>query len=400
MTMSEQMLTISASGIYTDLVRKFRDEGHNVYVMLPFERRLDRKTMLYSEEGIHFLGVKTLNVVKTNVVEKGFGQMLLEGQFKAAFRRYLSDVTFHLILYSTPPITFTKVIDYAKSLNPHAIAYLMLKDIFPQNAVDVGMISKTGVRGLLYKFFRNKEKELYKVSDYIGCMSPANVKFLLDHNPEIDRQKVEICVNSYNQINVVNMSDDKKTKIRQKYNLPLSKPIFIYGGNLGKPQGISFMIECLKENRYRNDCFFVVVGNGTEYSRVNDWMEREKPQNVRLFQRLPKEDYDCLTDACDVGLIFLDYRFTIPNFPSRLLPYLMTKKPILVCTDKNCDMGPIAVENGFGIWAPSNSTDAFTKALNTMLTANMKLMGEKGYMFYLSNYTVQHTYDAIIKHVK
>lgn len=398
LTMSEQMLKISASGIYTDLARKFRDEGHEVYVMLPFERRTGRKTELYTDEGIHFLGVKTLNVVKTNVIEKGLGQVLLEGQFKTALKKHLSNVKFDLIMYSTPPITFTKVIECARKMNPGAVAYLMLKDIFPQNAVDLGMLSKSGVKGLLYRSFRKKEKKLYEVSDVIGCMSPANVKYVIEHNHEVDPKKVEICANSYDLVSVVEQTAKQKVEIRQKCGLPTDKPIFIYGGNLGKAQGIPFLMECLKANRYRKDCHFVVAGNGTEYQRLADWMEKDKPQSVSLFKRLPKEDYDRLADACDIGLIFLDYRFTIPNYPSRLLPYIMSKKPILACTDPNCDTGSLAEENGYGVWSPSNDVSAFTKALDKILASDLKQMGENGYKFYLENYTVQITYDTIVKH--
>ena len=77
------------------------------------------------------------------------------------------------------------------------MTYLLLKDIFPQNAVDLGMMTKTGVKGMLYKLFRKKEKELYRISDFIGCMSPANVRFVLEHNPEVKAEKVEIAPNSY-----------------------------------------------------------------------------------------------------------------------------------------------------------------------------------------------------------
>lgn len=400
LTMSEQMLKISASGIYTDLARKFRDEGHEVYVMLPFERRIGRKTELYTDEGIHFLGVKTLNVAQTSIIEKGIGQVLLEGQFKTALKKHLSDVKFDLIMYSTPPITFTNVIEYAKKQNPNAVAYLMLKDIFPQNAVDLGMLSKSGVKGLLYKSFRKKEKKLYEVSDVIGCMSPANVKYVLEHNSDVDPKKVEICANSYDQVSTVEQTDEQKAEIRQKYNLPIDRPIFIYGGNLGKPQGIPFLIECMKANKDRKDCHFVIAGNGTEYHKLANWIEQEKPQGVSLFKKLPKEDYDRLADACDVGLIFLDYRFTIPNYPSRLLPYIMSKKPILACTDPNCDTGSLAEENGYGLWAPSNDVVAFTKAVDKMLASDITQMGENGYKFYLENYTVQKTYDTIMKIVK
>ena len=71
--------------------------------------------------------------------------------------------------------------------------YLLLKDIFPQNAVDLGMFSKGG---LLYRMFRKKEERLYQLSDYIGCMSPANVDYILRHNREVDIHRVEVCPNS------------------------------------------------------------------------------------------------------------------------------------------------------------------------------------------------------------
>lgn len=191
--------------------------------------------------------------------------------------------------------------------------------------------------------------------------------------------------------------------MRQKFGLPLDKPVFFYGGNLGKPQGIPFLVECLKslsqpEKGYCDKCHFIVVGNGTEYHLLDEFIKECKPQNVSLYQRLPKEDYDKLADACDVGLIFLDYRFTIPNYPSRLLSCLMQRKPIIACTDQNCDTGAIAEENGYDVWAPSNSVEAFTKAVDRMLAADLKAMGERGYEFYLKNYTVDNTYEAIMKH--
>lgn len=127
-------------------------------------------------------------------------------------------------------------------------------------------------------------------------------------------------------------------------------------------------------------------------------MNEKKPESVSLFRFLPKEEYDQLANACDVGLIFLDYRFTIPNYPSRLLPYLMEKKSIIACTNPNCDTGTIAEENGYGFWCQSNSVEAFTEAVDKMLASDIQQMGEKGYQFFLKNYTVQNTYDTIMKH--
>ena len=389
---------VDQHGIYSDLMRKFRDEGHDVYIVSPRERRTGESTRLYEANGVHILGVRTLNLQKTNVIEKGIGQVLVETQFKQAIKRHLGGVRFDLILYSTPPITFPKVIQYLKKANPQAKTYLLLKDIFPQNAVDLGMMSTTGMKGFLYRFFRKKEKKLYALSDHIGCMSPANVQYVLKHNPEVAPERVEVAPNSYEVQETVTLTDEQRIAIRTKYHLPTDRPVFIYGGNLGKPQGIPFLTKCLNANADREDCHFVVIGNGTEYGKMKTWYEAKQPKSVSVFKNLPKEDYDQLVRACDVGLIFLDYRFTIPNYPSRLLPYLMEKKPIIAATDPNCDTGSIAEQNGYGYWCPSNDVNAFTQCVDKMLTSDLAQMGENGYQFYLNNYTIEHTYNAIMKH--
>lgn len=398
LTIGAGMDKIHTSSIYNDLMRKFANEGHQVYVVYPNERRSHLGDTLKEEEAFHLLGVKTLNVQKTNAVERGLGQVTLEYLYQRAIKKYFKRIKFDLILYSTPPITLTKVITSVKKANPYAKSYLMLKDIFPQNAVDLGMLTKKGLKGLLYKSFRKKEQKMYALSDFIGCMSPANEKFVLEHNPEVPKEKVEICPNSFEVVDFVSQPKKVCCAVRRKYNLPTDKPIFFYGGNLGKPQGIPFLIECLEANRDRFDCHFLVLGDGFDYPLIEKWYKENHPKNMSLMRRLPKEDYDNLANACDVGLIFLDYRFTIPNFPSRLLNCLMQKKPIIACTDPNSDLGTIAAENGFGMCVPSNNVESFTAAVDDILNADVNAMGERAYQFFLDNYTTQHTYDAIMKH--
>ena len=399
LTISTVVNHIQSNGIYNDLMRKFRDEGHEVYIIYPNERKYGLPTALKEEEGIHSLAVRTLNVQKTTVIEKGIGQLLLESQFKSALKKYFGGVKFDLILYSTPPITFNSVIKYAKKRSGgKALTYLLLKDIFPQNAVDLGMMTKSGLKGILYRMFRKKEEELYRITDYIGCMSPANVEYVLKHNPSVDRAKVEVAPNSYDVPAAYDAVD--KESIRKKYNLPTGRPVFLYGGNMGKPQGIPFLVECMKAVKDRKDCHFLLVGDGTEYTKLESFVAENQPKSISVFRRLPKADYDALAAACDVGLIFLDYRFSIPNYPSRLLPYLIGKKPILAATDPNCDTGLIAEANGYGFYCPSNSVEEFVKAVDKILASDIKQMGENGYQFFLNNYTTEHTYNAIINHLK
>ena len=387
--------TIYESGIYIDLMRKFRDEGHQVYVVAPTERRYKKATNLKKESGAVILNVKTLNIIKTNVIEKGIGTLLLETQFLFAINKYFSDIKFDIVVYSTPPITFTKVIQKIKARD-HALTYLLLKDIFPQNAVDLGMIKQNS---LLHKYFYIKEKELYAVSDFIGCMSPANVKYILKQHAEIKPECIEVNPNS---IALNNSKKDKASpeQIRKDHALPKNKTTFIYGGNLGKPQGIDFLIETIEASTHLSNAFFVVIGSGTEYPRIKKWFETFAPKNAKLLEGLPKDDYDNLVSACDVGLIFLDPRFTIPNYPSRLLSYLENSMPVITATDPNTDIGIIAEENGYGFKCISGDIETMKQHIQFCCEnpEKVKKMGQKGYDFLKNNYTVQHSYDIIMKH--
>ncbi len=382
---------IQERGIYSDLMRELIARGNDVYIGLPTERRFGRSTHLVESPHCQILKIKTLNIQKTNVVEKGVGTLLLECQFDKAIRKYWSNIKFDLVLYSTPPITFNKVIERVKK-RCGSRSYLMLKDIFPQNAVDLGMMKQGS---LLHKMFRKKEERLYEISDKIGCMSPANCEYVIKHNPAVDPAKVELCPNAIEVVDIPKPTQAERSELLNKLNIPANKTLFIYGGNLGKPQGVDFLLKVIEANERRDNSYIVVVGNGTEYLHIAQWFATHKPQNATLLAGLPKEDYDKLVRCCHVGLIFLDPRFTIPNFPSRLLSYLENAMPVLLATDPNTDMGRIAESEGFGLWALSGDLDRFMANMDRQTADDIRNMGAKGRQFLLDNYTVAGVADII-----
>ena len=389
--------SIKNRDIYTDLLREFINQGHKVFVVSPAEKRQGIKTGLIEEENNTILRVKTGNILNTNLIEKGISTVMLEQQFVSAIKKFFRGIKFDLILYSTPPITIARAVEYVKKRD-NATTYLMLKDIFPQNAVDIGMMTTSGLKGLLYKSFRAKEKKLYALSDHIGCMSQANVNYVLKHNPEILKEQVEI---SPNCVEVIDMSVPEKDKkmMREKYGIPQDKVVYLYGGNLGKPQGIDHMIECFKSQKSNERAFFLIIGSGTEFGKIEEWVKTEPQANVKLMNKLPKEDYIRMVGSCDIGLLFLDHRFTIPNFPSRLVDYMQSKLPTLACTDPNTDVGQVMLDGGFGWWCESNSTEAFGKAVEESMRADLRLMGERAFQYLDENWNVKKQYTDIAKSV-
>jgi len=387
----------SGRNIYSDLMGEFYEQGDEVYVVCQRERRYGQPTEFIMENGIHVLRVRTGNITQTTLVEKGISTLLLEKQYVRAIKKYLHHVKFDLLLYSTPPITFEYVVKYVQQRDG-CTNYLLLKDIFPQNAVDIGMLKE---KGFIWRYFREKERRLYALSDYIGCMSRANVDYILRHNPEIEQSKVEECPNCIKPLPLRSVNRDRNY-IRDKYGIPRDAVVFIYGGNLGKPQGVDFLLGVLDVIREREDLFFLIVGSGTEYKRIEEQIHQCGYSNVILKKSVPKVEYDELLESCDVGLIFLDSRFTIPNFPSRLTSYMEMALPVACATDRHTDIKDVVMEANCGLWAESNDVDGFIRVLNQLGSDPVRRarMGINGRKYLEQHYTVSRAYRIIASHMK
>lgn len=392
--------SLDSDEMYAELLFEFRKNGHTIYSVTSYERRLGKKTALYKEDNANLLVVKTLNIQKTNYVEKALASIFLPVKYKEAIKKHFKNTRFDLILYPTPPITLYSVVKYFKKKH-QSKTYLMLKDIFPQNAVDLGMMHKNGIGFFVYHFFRKKERKLYKISDFIGCMSPNNISYLLEHNDYIDSSKAGLCPNCTNIDNLysIGLSRGDKTKLLKKYNIPTNRKLFIYGGNLGKPQGIDFLLTCLDSQKDNLDVFFIIVGGGTEFNKISQYIDRTDQNNVLLLPTMRKNDYEQLASCCDVGLLFLDYRFTISNYPSRLLSYMRVGLPILACTDKSSDIGDFLIENGIGWWCPSNNVDCFDETIEMITKTSAPNIKEKELILLRDKFSTKVLYKTIIKQI-
>jgi glycosyltransferase involved in cell wall biosynthesis len=387
--------SINDSNIYTDLMREFVRNGNEVVLVSLFDKKTGERTRLYDENGSKLLRIGIKNFFDTNLVKKGISTLLIQNYIIRAIKSELSEVRFELIIYSTPPITFNRVVSFLKSRNISK-TYLLLKDIFPQNAVDLGMFSKINP---IYSYFRIQEKELYNLSDHIGCMSEYNVEYIRRNNPSIRHDKVEVCPNS---ITLRDNSIENQFWLREEYKIGIDSVIFLYGGNLGKPQGIDFLIKVLISNANKDDRFFVICGNGTEYKKIETLMLRDKPRNILLLKTLPKVQYDSLVDNCDIGMIFLDHKFTIPNYPSRILNYMEKSKPIIAFTDKATDLRKLILENDLGYWCESDDINQANITINQVINEKVNLLqkGLNSYNYLVNNFTSEHSYKIIMEHYK
>lgn len=380
--------------IYTDLLRIFRSRGHEVWAIAPREKRCGLATEFVDDHGIRLIHVAIGDIQKTNFIKKGFSTLSLNRRFVRALDEFAPDEKFDLVLYVTPPTTISGLVRQVKD-KTGAKAYLLLKDIFPQNSLDLGILSAKGIRGLLYRYFKKTERKTYAVADWIGCMSRANLEYLLEHQPDLDAARIEVNPNS---LIPRDMTEVSPSYFREKYDIPSDQIVFAYGGNLGKPQDIDFLISVLDLNEDNPAGFFLIAGEGTERRRLEAFFSKKRLHHARLLPRLPRKEFDEMLCACDVGMIVLDYRFTIPNFPSRMLSYMQASLPVITATDMTTDIGLVVEENGFGVSAFSNDAQDFLGKCREIARGDLREMGRKARECLENQYTAERTYQIIMEH--
>lgn len=280
-----------------------------------------------------------------------------------------------------------------------AKSYLMMKDIFPQNGVDIGLYSK---KSPIYIYFRQKEKKLYKISSKIGCMSQGNIEYLLKHNPYLNEDKFEIFANTV-KVNNNNkpITKAKRLKIREKYGLKEDDIVAIFGGNFGRPQGLDFLVEVVKEYKNNNKVKFMLIGRGTEKERIFSTIKDNNCNNVFMYDFIPRSDYEELTRACDIGLIFLDKRFTIPNYPSKTLSYFECYLPIMAAIDKNTDYSKLLDEENCGYWVLNGDLKEFKKKFNKLIKDEKlrKELGKNGHNYLINECNVENSVKILERYI-
>lgn len=381
--------------LYTDLVDELTDRGHEVTVVVAEESKNIDNTKLKYENKAEVLRVKVGNQYGVGLMEKGVTTLKVTPCLKLAINKYLNKREYDLILYSTPPVTLSSLVKYCKK-KFNARSYLMLKDIFPQNAIDLEMFPK---KSIFYYYFKRKENNLYKFSDKIGCMSKANINYIIE-NSNVNKEKIEIFENTTKISERIIIDKDK---IRIQNQLPLDKVIFVFGGNIGKPQAVNFLLECIEKLSDYSKAYFLIIGNGVERKKIENYIQNEKPNNLKYLPKVEKSEYEKILKSCDVGLINLNYNFTIPNYPSRILNYMHEEIPILASTDIVTDIRELVeIDAKCGLWGASNDVVEFEKNVK-IFSENQDIRiqyGKNGRLYLEKKLNVKFSVEKLEKYMR
>ncbi len=380
--------SLDDQAIYPDLLGEFHRKGYNLFILSPAERGKKINKKILKIGNITIIQVRCLKVQKANRVEKLLSSISLEFLFMFKYYKELRHLKFDLVLFPTPIIFVNNFLKTIK-LSRGGIKYLLLKDIFPQNAIDLNFIEENS---LITKFFKKTEKKLYDNVDFIGCMSKSNLKYI-NEKRFIERDKLEVNPNS---VDIEKYPTICENKFRKSYNISSTDLVFVYGGNLGKPQGINKILSFIDYVETKKTIHFIICGTGTETYIIKNYIKKHSIRNSMLFDKLNKKEYLQVVSESNMGLVFLHKSFTIPNYPSRVLDYMFYKLPVLCWTDKNSDIADVFIKNDAGFSFKSEKNFSEIKTLIEKLnTDKLKMMGLNAYRVLLKNFQSKHSMKLI-----
>lgn len=381
------------TNIYTDLAAVLNQRNHIIKVVVPEQKKKIDKTTLFIENDIPVLRVKTGNLYEVNLIEKTMTFLRISKDLIRGINEYFGNEIFDLILFQSPPLTMCNAVKWAmKKYN--AKSYLMMKDIFPQNGLDIGLYTK---KNPIYWYFKNEEKKLYTIASKIGCMSQGNIEYLLINNNFLKKEKMEIFPNSVIIDDENKLSKKEYKKLRRKYSLKDDDVVSVYTGNFGKPQGLDFLINILEKYKNNDKVKFILIGRGTEKNKIFNYVRNNNFTNVFTFNFIPRVELEKVLRICDIGMIFLDKRFTIPNFPSKTLSYMECSLPIVAGIDKITDFGKMIEESNCGFWCENGDIEEFSKNFDKLIgDKNLRVkMGKNGRKYYEENYDVYKSVEIL-----
>jgi glycosyltransferase involved in cell wall biosynthesis len=328
------------------------------YAILIIRPSFTIKSSFYSSSlnNIEILELKTLNIKNKNFILRALAEILMPFFMCFHYKKFFfyNEKITGIIWYS-PSIFFGPFIFLLKK-KFNCKTYLILRDIFPQWAVDLNILKK-GFAYFLFKFF---EKLQYEVADRIGVQTTSNINYFLNNEKKF-----------INKIEVLNnWLSDKKSSFFSSDLIPKEfkkKFIFVYAGNLGVAQNLYTFLDLANSHAFKINAVILFVGNGSESPNLMKYAVTNKIDNVFFVDEVPSKEISSLISKCDVGIISLDVMHKIDNIPGKFLQYLQCGKPVLSKVNPNNDLIKIVRQNNLGQCIDSNNLSDFVISANLIL---------------------------------
>jgi len=325
-----------------DLSREFVSQGHKLTVVLPAS---DLQDAWHFEEidGLEILRLKAPRTKDINYIRRTLGEFVMPWAMQRNFQKSpLASVNWDGVMWYSPSIFFGPL---AKSLKTTSgcKAYLVIRDIFPEWAVDMGLMG----RGLPYRFFDAIAQYQYSVADFIGVQTRGNLPYFQDWEKRPGR-RLEVLQNW------LGAPANKRCSIRINETPLAGRKIFVYAGNMGVAQGMDILIDLAERLLNRSDVGFLFVGRGREAGRLKSVAEARDLVNILFFDEIDPDEIPDLYEQCSAGIVALDPRHQSHNIPGKFLTYMQCGLPVLANVNLGNDLATTIRDSCVGQVCESN----------------------------------------------
>jgi len=326
----------SAAVQMNDLACEFKDQGHEVTLLVP-SPIIKKEYVLEVNDGLSVLYLKAPVYKNIGNISRIIGEVLMPYAMLINFKKTpISKVKWDLLVWYSPSIFHEPLVKFIKT-GSRCKSYLILRDIFPKWALDLGLINK----GIKYYILNKVAEKQYLIADKIGVQSKGNLR-IFSSNKNI-KQKVEVLQNwlAVNELHGCTV-DISKTKL-------CGRMIYIYAGNMGVAQNTNLFIEAAYKLRDNDEIGFLFIGRGSDFDRYKNCEKIIKLKNLLFYNEIDPSGINQLLGQCSVGLISLDYRHKTHNIPGKFLHYMQNGLPVLANISKSMDLAYIIRKENLGL---------------------------------------------------
>lgn len=363
---------ISAALQLRDLACELGRQGHEVVVLVP-SQGTGKPWQLECQGQVSVLRVRAPRTKDVGLVRRAMGEALLP--FALLLGLWLGPmrgVRWDGVIWYSPTIFLGPAVAWIKRTS-RCRAYLILRDLFPDWAVDAGVMRK----GAVYRLFKAVERYQYRKADVIGVQTPANAPLVAaDVPPEV---RVEVLHNWLAPPPVpVGVADDPLPQGFEAW--AADRTVFVYAGNMGLAQDLDAFLDVAPRFAHRRDFGLLLVGRGSELSRLRDRTAREGLSNVMVADEVSPELLQAVLSRCHVGLVALHPAHGTHNIPGKLLTYLHARLPVLARVNANNDLIGFLAQEQVGLVVPGDQPDLLANHITCLLddAALRRDMGNRG----------------------
>ena len=309
-----------------DLALEFLRQGITPTVIAP-DSGLQDKSGLVELDGISVLRLKTPAHKNIGRIRRAIAESLMPFFMIRNFRKSdLNNTHWDAVIWYSPTIFLGPFIYFLKRRNT-CPSYLILRDIFPAWALDLGLIRK----GFAYYFFRIFERFQYSIADCIGVQAIGNLDYFKSW-PTFAHKKIEVLQNWLSPKPLSHCNVDIST-------LPIAnRKIFVYAGNMGIAQGMGDLLGLAEALLARSDIGFLFIGRGSDMELLRFDAKNKNLVNTVFCDEIDADQIPGLYAQCHVGLIALDARHRTHNIPGKFLSYLQSGLPVMAIVNHGNDL--------------------------------------------------------------